>query len=141
MLRGEVAGVLEAASSEAEFVKQGNAKYVLSITGAQSALPGVPTARDFVTNEEHLRLIALVENIAQLGRPTAGPPGIPPGRLEVLRDAFMKAVSDPELLAQARRLNIPILPARGDAAARLLPAILAQPPNVIALLSDAAKGQ
>ena len=141
MLRGEVAGVLEAASSQAEFVKQGNAKYVLSITGAQSALPGVPTARDFVTNEENLRLISLVENIAQLGRPTAGPPGIPAGRLEVLRDAFMKAVSDPELLAQARRMNIPILPARGDEAARLLPAILAQPPNVIALLSDAAKGQ
>jgi hypothetical protein len=114
---------------------------VLSITGAQSALPGVPTAREFVTKEEHLRLITLVENIAQLGRPTAGPPGIPAGRLEVLRDAFMKAVSDPELLAQARRMNVPILPARGDEAARLLPAILAQPPNVIALLSDAAKGQ
>jgi tripartite-type tricarboxylate transporter receptor subunit TctC len=141
MLRGEVAGVLEAASSQAEFVKQGNAKYVLSIAGAQSALPGVPTARDFVTNEEHLRLIALVENIAQLGRPTAGPPGIPAGRLEVLRDAFMKAVSDPELLAQARRMNIPILPARGDEAAKLLPAILAQPPNVLALLGEAARGQ
>jgi tripartite-type tricarboxylate transporter receptor subunit TctC len=141
MLRGEVAGVLEAASSQAEFVKQGNARYVLSITGAQSALPGVPTARDFVTDEEHLRLITLVENIAQLGRPTAGPPGIPAGRLEALRDAFMKAVGDPELLAQARRLNIPILPARGDEAARLLPAILAQPPNVIALLGEAAMGQ
>jgi tripartite-type tricarboxylate transporter receptor subunit TctC len=141
MLRGEVAGVLEAASSQAEFVKQGNAKYVLSIAGAQSALPGVPTARDFVTNEEHLRLIALVENIAQLGRPTAGPPGIPAGRLDVLRDAFMKAVSDPQLLAQARRMNIPILPARGDEAAKLLPAILAQPPNVLALLSEAARGQ
>jgi putative tricarboxylic transport membrane protein len=141
MLRGEVSGVLEAASSEAEFVKQGNAKYVLSITGAQSALPGVPTARDFVTNEEHLRLIALVENIAQLGRPTAGPPGIPAGRLEVLRAAFTKAVNDPELRAQAARMNIPIQPARGDEAARLLPAILAQPPNVIALLGEAAKGQ
>jgi putative tricarboxylic transport membrane protein len=141
MLRGEVSGVLEAASSEAEFVKQGNAKYVLSITGAQSALPGVPTARDLVTNAEHLRLITLVENIAQLGRPTAGPPGIPAGRLEVLRDAFMKAVNDPELRAQAARTNIPIQPARGDEAARLLPAILAQPPNVLALLSEAAKGQ
>lgn len=141
MLRGEVSGVLEAASSQAEFVKQGNARYVLSIAGAQSALPGVPTARDFVTNEEHLRLITLVENIAQLGRPTAGPPGIPPGRLEVLREAFMKAVNDPELRAQAARMNIPIQPARGDEAAKLLPAIMAQPPNVMALLSEAAKGQ
>jgi hypothetical protein len=53
----------------------------------------------------------------------------------------MKAVSDPQLLAQARRMNIPILPARGDEAAKLLPAILAQPPNVLALLSEAARGQ
>jgi hypothetical protein len=59
----------------------------------------------------------------------------------VLRDAFMKAVNDPELRAQAARMNVPIQPARGDEAARLLPAILAQPPNVLALLSEAAKGQ
>jgi len=53
----------------------------------------------------------------------------------------MKAVNDPELRAQAARMNVPIQPARGDEAARLLPAILAQPPNVLALLSEAAKGQ
>ena len=141
MLRGEVSGVLEAASSQAEFVSQGNAKYVLSITGAQSALPGVPTARDLVTDQEHLRLITLVENIAQLGRPTAGPPGIPPQRLAILRDVFLKAVNDPELRAQAARTKIPIQPAGGDDVARMLPAILDQPPNVIALLSEAAKGR
>jgi tripartite-type tricarboxylate transporter receptor subunit TctC len=136
-----VSGVLEAASSQAEFVSQGNAKYVLSITGAQSALPGVPTARDLVTDQEHLRLITLVENIAQLGRPTAGPPGIPPQRLAILRDVFLKAVNDPELRAQAARTKIPIQPAGGDDVARMLPAILDQPPNVIALLSEAAKGR
>jgi tripartite-type tricarboxylate transporter receptor subunit TctC len=140
MLRGEVAGVLEAASSEAEFVKRGSARYVLSIAGAHSDLPGVPQARDFVSNPDHLRLLALVEMIAELGRPTAGPPGIPPGRLEVLRDAYMKAVSDPELLAQAARMNIPIQPARGDEAGKKIPAIFAQPPNVIAMLKQAAQG-
>jgi hypothetical protein len=122
-------------------VERGDAKYVLSIAGARSGVPGVPQARDFVTNEEHLRLLSLVEMIAQLGRPTAGPPGIPPGRLEVLRDAFMKAVNDPELRQQAARLDIPIVPARGDEAARIIPTILSQPPNVIALLNQAAKGQ
>jgi tripartite-type tricarboxylate transporter receptor subunit TctC len=141
MLRGEVAGVLEAASSEAEFVKQGKAKYVLSIAGAHSDLPGVPQARDFITDADHLRLLSLVETIAELGRPTAGPPGIPPGRLEVLRDAYMKAVSDPELLARARRMNIPIKPARGDEAAGKIPAIFSQPPNVIAMLRQAAQGE
>src|SRR5262245_14660319 len=141
MLRDEVAGVLEAASSEAEFVKRGSAKYVASIAGAHSDLPGVPQARDYVTNPDHLRLLSLVEMIAELGRPTAGPPGIPPGRLEVLRDAYMKAVTDPELLAQAVKMNIPIKPARGDMAASKIPAILSQPPAVIAMLKQAAQGE
>ena len=138
MLRGEVVGALEAASSNANFVQRGDGKYVLSIAGAHSGLSGVPQARDFVTDPQHLRLLDLVEMIAYVGRPTAGPPGIPPGRLEVLRDAYMQAVSDPELLAQAVILKIPIQPDRGDEVAEKVALILNQPPEVIEVLSQAA---
>jgi tripartite-type tricarboxylate transporter receptor subunit TctC len=141
MLRGEVAGVLEAASSNEDFVRRGSGKFVLAAAGRFSGVPGVPQARDFVTNPEHLRLLGLLEMIAEVGRPTAGPPGIPPGRLEVLRDAFMKAVTDPELLAQARNIRIPIEPVRGDEVARRVVAILNQPPQVVSLLAEMAETQ
>jgi tripartite-type tricarboxylate transporter receptor subunit TctC len=139
MLRGEVIGALEAASSNAEFVARGNGRYVLAIAGEHSGVPGVPQARDFVTDPANLRLLDLVELIADVGRPTAGPPGIPPGRLEILRDAYMKAATDMELLAQAETLNIPIQPARGDEVATKVSMILDQPPGVIATLRRAAQ--
>jgi tripartite-type tricarboxylate transporter receptor subunit TctC len=141
MMRGEVAGVLEAASSNYAFVHQGQGKYVLSIAGGHSHLTGVPQARDFVTNAEHLRLLTLVETIAELGRPTAGPPGIPPARLNYLRDIYMKAANDPELRAQAVAVNIPVQPLRGDVVAGKIGAVLRQPPNVLALLKQAAAGK
>jgi tripartite-type tricarboxylate transporter receptor subunit TctC len=141
MLRGEVAGVLEAASSNEDFVRQGNGRFVLAAAGEHSGVPGIPHARTFVTNPEHLRLLALVEMIAQVGRPSAGPPGIPPGRLAVLREAFMKATTDPELLAQARTLRIPIDPLPGDVVGRNVSNILAQPPQVVSLLREMAEVQ
>jgi tripartite-type tricarboxylate transporter receptor subunit TctC len=139
MLRGEVIGALEAASSNADFVANGNGRYVLAIAGEHSGVPGVPQARDFVTDPEYLRLLDLVELIADVGRPTAGPPGIPPGRIEILRDAYMKAATDPELLAQAETLNIPIQPARGDEVATKVSMILDQSTEVIAALRRAAQ--
>jgi tripartite-type tricarboxylate transporter receptor subunit TctC len=138
MLRGEVIGALEAASSNADFVENGNGKYALAIAGEHSGVPGVPQARDFVTNPDDLRLLDLVELIAEVGRPTAGPPGIPPGRLAVLREAYMKAATDVELLAQARTVNIPIQPGHGADVATRISLILNQPPGAIDTLRNAA---
>ena len=138
MLRGEVAGVLNAASVLADFVERGDGRYVLSIAGARSGLAGVPQARDFVTDPQDLQLLTLVEMVAELGRMTAGPPGIPPARLEILRDAYMQAVSDPELLAQAEVLKIPVQPARGDDVSQIIKTVLDQPPEIVELLALAA---
>ncbi len=139
MLRGEVVGALEAASSNADFVENGNGKYALAIAGEHSGVPGVPQARDFITDPDDLRLLDLVELIAEVGRPTAGPPGIPPGRLAVLRDAYMQAANDVELRAQAETLNIPIQPAHGAEVATKVSMILDQPPGVIETLRHAAQ--
>jgi tripartite-type tricarboxylate transporter receptor subunit TctC len=139
MLRGEVAGVLETASSNYDFVKHGKGRYVLAIAGADNA--DVPQARSLVTNPEGLRLLGLVENVAHLGRMTAGPPGIPAARLNLLRQAYMKAVADPDLLAQAALQNVPIRASRGDDVALRVASVLDQPPSVVALLKHAATGK
>jgi tripartite-type tricarboxylate transporter receptor subunit TctC len=132
MLRGEVAGGLNAASSMDEFVRIGHGKYVLAITGRGTTIAGIPQARDLVRDPRHLNLLSLMETVAELGRLTVGPPGIPADRLEAMRDAYMAAVADPELLAHARMIRIPIQPARGDTVAAKVGAILAQPPAVVA---------
>jgi len=131
MLRGEIAGSLNATSSHDEFVSRGDGKYILSISGGESHLPGVPQARDLVEDAEDLRLLRLVETVGDLGRLTVGPPNIPADRLEFLRAAFMAAARDSELLAQATALNIPVAPTSGSDVESKLRTALDQPPELI----------
>lgn len=138
MLRGELDGTLGAASSNLEFVERGDGRFLVSIAGARSAVPGVPQVREFVTDPENLPLLNLVENLAELGRLTAGPPGIPPARLRALRDAFNAAIRSPDLLADAARLNIPITPGTGEEVQEKVRIILDQPPEVVELLREIA---
>ncbi len=139
MLRGELDGVLGAASSNLEFVERGDGQFLLSVAGARSALPGVPQVREFVSDPEHLRLLNLVETLAELGRLTAGPPGIPPARLRALREAFNAAVGNPELLADAELLAIPITHGTGEEVQEKVRAILDQPPEIVEMLREAAQ--
>ncbi len=141
MLRGEVAGALNAASSHDNFVRRGDGKYVLAITGTASQIPGIPQARDLVTDPQYLRLLGLMETVAELARLTAGPPGIPPDRLELLRDAYMAATADTQLLEQAEALAIPIQPARGDVVAQRIRTVLDQPPEMVAQLRRIVFGE
>jgi tripartite-type tricarboxylate transporter receptor subunit TctC len=43
-----------------------------------------------------------------VGRPFAGPPGIPEDRVKILREAFEKACKDPEAVAVAKKGDKPM---------------------------------
>jgi tripartite-type tricarboxylate transporter receptor subunit TctC len=136
MLRGEISGTLNAASSHDEFVARGDGIYVLSISGGESPIPGVPEAREVVSDQRALRLLNLVETVGELGRLTVGPPNIPAERLEFLRQAFLQAAADPELLSQAAMINIPISPVDGAEVEQKMRAALDQPPELVAELKS-----
>jgi tripartite-type tricarboxylate transporter receptor subunit TctC len=140
MLRGELDGVLGAASSNLEFVERGDGKFLLSIAGARSQIPGVPQVREYATDSETLRLLNLVETMAELGRLTAGPPGIPSARLRALRDAFNAAIADPDLHADAERMQIPVTAGTGEEVEQKVMMLLDQPPEVVERLREAANG-
>ena len=134
MVRGEVDGVLGSDSSYDNFTHQGSGKYVLTITGARSDIPGVPQAREFIVHDEVRPIFAFIERMAGLGRIQVGPPGIPPARLAALRDAFNKAVTDPEFLAEAEMLKLPVAPGTGEEVEESVRTLLDQTPETIALL-------
>lgn len=139
MKRGEVAGVLNTASTHEDFVRRGEGKFVVAIAGARSGIPGVPHARDFVRDENGRSLLTLVETLAELGRLTAGPPGIPAERLAYLRERFMAAVRDPALVQEMQRLHAPLNPGPGEEVAAKVKSALSQTPEIIALLRHAAQ--
>jgi tripartite-type tricarboxylate transporter receptor subunit TctC len=110
---------------------------VLVQTGSKRdpRLPDVPTLYELMdehkTSESSRSLAKLVLASGDLGRPIIGPPGIPADRVKILRQAFMKALADPELLAHAEKQNVEIELTNGEELEALAKEVMTQPPAVI----------
>ena len=140
MLRNEVMAEVGTAESMEQFVKQGHGFFALALSGDAKSLPGVPRARDYVKDEHGKRLLTLVEALSEIGRLTAGPPGIPAPVLAAEREALDAAMKDPDLLAEAKKLDLDIDPSSGAQVELRIKAALNQPPETVAALKSAAGG-
>lgn len=139
MMRGEIHAQVAIASSLEQFVKNGNGYFGLAMSPmAREVLPDIALATDYVSDPQSLRLLGLLEALSDLGRLTSGPPGIPADVLAVLREAHRQAISDPDLLAEAMQINIPINAGSGDYVEMRINEVLDQTPETIALLKSAA---
>ena len=134
MLRGEIDAQVGSTSSLQPFVDNGYGSFVLAIGGDTD---GVRQAADLATTDKGRSIVSLVQAMSLLGRLTAAPPGVPADRLEELRAGYAAAISDPELLAEAERLGIPIDPAIGDEVAAMVNAALNQSPETVAIIAAA----
>jgi tripartite-type tricarboxylate transporter receptor subunit TctC len=139
MLRGDIEGSFGSAASIRPFVKNGHGRVIARLGPSEDPADG-PDITPLATAPGARSVLALVEAIAKLSRWTAGPPGIPAERLDVLRRAYAAALADPELRATAARLDVPIHPMGGVDLQREVDALLRQPPDVVELLTRVASG-
>jgi tripartite-type tricarboxylate transporter receptor subunit TctC len=73
--------------------------------------PGVPTARELAPDATARELIEFTEApLLSMAWPFVAPPGIPPERAAALQQAFMATSRDPDYLADAAALRVPIEP-------------------------------
>jgi tripartite-type tricarboxylate transporter receptor subunit TctC/sarcosine oxidase gamma subunit len=133
MLRGEVVGQVGSKASLQPFVDAGNGFFALVVGQAE----GIPSAIDYATTDRAKSIVNLIAANSNLGRLTAAPPGTPDAVLEELRDAYMAVMADPEFLAEAEKLGLPIESARGDEVATLMKDALQQSPETVAIISAA----
>nr|TFG54905.1 MAG: hypothetical protein E4H34_01590 [Hyphomicrobiales bacterium] len=140
MLRGEVAAQVGTATSLQPFVDNGGGHFVLVLSDTD-AYVGIPRADEYARDEHGRQLLSLVSTLSQIGRLTAGPPGIPADILQVLRQAVMAAMADPGYLADAMLLDLPSDPASGDRVEAMVREALSQSPEMIAYLKSAAGAQ
>jgi tripartite-type tricarboxylate transporter receptor subunit TctC len=132
MLRGEVVGQLGTYGSLKPFVDAGNGFFALAIGGEFK-----PQAIDYAKTDKARAIVNLIDANSNLGRLTAAPPGVPAEVLEELRDAYMAVMTDPEFLAEAEKLGLPIEPARGDVVEELIVAALQQSPETVKIIAAA----
>ena len=83
---------------------------IVQIGGREKDVPQLST---FVKDDDAKAVVALIESQGEIGRLTAGPPGIPPARLEVLRKAYKAAMEDKELQEKAAKGGRPVEPLYG----------------------------
>jgi tripartite-type tricarboxylate transporter receptor subunit TctC len=137
MQRGEVNGAcgLFLSTIKAQFlgdVQQGRLKLVIQMGPKTTNEFGpVPSVFDFVKNEDDRKVLELHFGQVLLGRPVAGPPGMPDERLSALRKAFIELMKDPDFLADARKVNLDIDPASGQEVHSLLLRFADYPKHII----------
>ncbi len=127
-------------------VDEGRHKVVLQ-SGMQRSddLADVPTAFEMAEktpDPEHTKaILAAWESLHKVCRPVAVPPGTPPERIQFLREAFTKALHDPELLAKAVKSGRVISYASGEEMTQLVDEAMQMPDNIKQIFINAVKGQ
>jgi tripartite-type tricarboxylate transporter receptor subunit TctC len=137
MMRGDTEAQFVSASSSRPLLDGGYGVAIMRVGSGAGVDEQVPDAATLLTTDEGRRLVALIQTVAMLGRWTAGPPDIPAERLHVLRQAHAAALSDPDLLVAAKRLELPIEPMDGVTLADAVGRALAQPQATVSLLHAA----
>lgn len=107
LIRGDGNVAVGPVSTSLKYIESGDLR-PLAVTGDGSSLPGVPT----FTELGFADLAAL-----DLQRSIAGPPGLDAELLTTLREAFLRAVADPEFIATARNARLDLSPLAGAATA------------------------
>lgn len=92
---------------------------------------GVPRAGEFARNDDERKVIELVFSQGVFGRPYVLPPGVPADRVAALRKAFVLALNDPGLRAEAAKMQFDVDPMPGDELQTLVASIYATPPYLI----------
>ncbi len=94
--------------------------------------PDVPWAIALATNAEDRMLLELATGFLKTGYVYMMGPDVPKERVAAMRQAFMAALGDPALLADAKKQTLNIAPIEGEKIAEMLAQAYALPPSVIA---------
>ena len=82
-------------------------------------------------NESTRRVAKVLLSPDDLGRPFFAPPGVPPDRVKILRDAFAKVLNDPDVAAEAQKKGLDPSLVTGGEIETLIKDLVALPPDVI----------
>jgi tripartite-type tricarboxylate transporter receptor subunit TctC len=136
MERGEVEGICESLDSvnvrKPDWISSGTVS-VLFQGGPKPnpTLKNVPFVVDLAHTPEDKQAIEFLYAGQGIGRPFIAPPGLPPERLKMLRDAFDATMTDPEFIAEANLRKLTIDPATGDRLEALIKKTYATPRPII----------
>jgi tripartite-type tricarboxylate transporter receptor subunit TctC len=144
MERGEVQGICESLDSvkarRPDWISSGTVK-VLFQGGAKPnpELKGVPFVVDLAQRPDDKQAIEFLYIGQGIGRPFVAPPGLPPDRLKMLRDAFDATMKDPAFIAEAKLRKFDLSPEEGAHLQALIDKAYATPRPIIERIATLIK--
>jgi tripartite-type tricarboxylate transporter receptor subunit TctC len=133
--RGEIEarcgwGYASLMATRSEWVKENKVNIPLVFGMERLAeLPQTPTLMEFVKKPEDKGALEVLLATQDIARPIAGPPRMPKDRAQALRNAFDKALADPQLLAEAKKSAIDLEPVSGVEIEKLIRRLYDLPPE------------
>jgi tripartite-type tricarboxylate transporter receptor subunit TctC len=98
---------------------------------------GIPRSADFAKSDEDRKVLDLIYAPQKFGRPFAMPPGVPAERVAALRRAFVEALQDKQLLAEAAKMNLDVQTISGQDLQDLVAQLYTTPPTIISRAKQA----
>ena len=95
----------------------------------------------YKTSETNRRLVTVMLGSGEFGSaPMFAPPNVPPEQVKILRAGYAKALTSPDLVAEAKRQGLDAELIHGDELEALAKEVLTQPDEVIALMKKVMGG-
>ena len=144
--RGELDGIVGyswgvARVGSREALASGRLKIVMQLgLRKHKELPDVPILDEFVHSEADRQVLELIFSRQAMGRPLIAPPGIAPSVATLLRRAFDQAMHDPQLIAEAAKMDLELGFFSGEDVQSLVARLYQSPPEVIARAQAIAAG-
>jgi tripartite-type tricarboxylate transporter receptor subunit TctC len=122
----------------AKAIPAGEVNVVLQVTAKKLPdLPNRPLALELAKNDEaKLLLRAGAIDPAAVVRVYVTTPRIPKDRLQILRSAFAKTLTDPDFVAEAKRANLDINPLSGEEVMKIADGLFKLPPATLSKLTN-----
>jgi len=136
MERGEVQGICESLDSinihRPDWIPGGTVSVLFQGgTKPNPELKNVPFVVDLAQKREDKQAIEFLYAGQGIGRPFIAPPGLPPERRKMLRDAFDATMKDPEFIAEAKLRKLTVDPEDGEHLEVLIKKTYATPKPII----------
>lgn len=137
--RKEVDGRAGSYTSVKPFIDRGVVKALIRGRVSEEGADKLPVDEDLAPDAKGKALLATRTAPDQVGRPFVAPPGTPAELVKVLREAFAKAIQDPALKEDAKKVQMSLDFTSADQVAKVLDSVFSQPPEIVSVFAKLAK--
>lgn len=129
--RKEVDGRAGSYSSIKPFIDRGLVRPVLRGGVVEPGIENLQVNGDLTKDPKGKTIMAMLDSADRMGRPYLAPPGTPEDIMKILRDAFAKVASDPEVQEDAKKNNMAVVYTPADECRKGIDYLFSQPKEVV----------